>query len=188
MGHNIFFSSDHHFGHSNILTFKDYNGNLLRPGFSSIEEHNEYMVERHNSVVKPQDKVYFLGDVVFNKDNLSYIRRMNGHKRLIRGNHDTYSTKSYSQVFEEVMGCKVLDRIIFTHIPIHPECLSKFICNVHGHLHANRIPIHLGAYQTIDNRYFSVCMEKLDDYKPRSLEEIKKIIEVHRIDSWGQVN
>jgi len=60
-----FLISDTHWGHNNILTFKRKDGSPLRPGFTSIEEHDEYLIWKWNSVVGEGDKVYHLGDVGF---------------------------------------------------------------------------------------------------------------------------
>lgn len=52
---------------------------------------NETMIERYNSVVGPDDVVYFIGDVAFEKDRAkleSILRRLNGEKHIIWGNHD----------------------------------------------------------------------------------------------------
>jgi len=82
-----FFTSDHHFGHANILEYSD------RP-FSSIEEHDSVLVDNWNSVVSPGDLVYHLGDFVFGKEKWKYDRAcellsvLNGQVHLIRGNHD----------------------------------------------------------------------------------------------------
>ena len=51
----IFFTSDHHFYHSNIIKY------CQRP-FHSVEEMNEEMIRRWNSVVGVDDTVYYLGD------------------------------------------------------------------------------------------------------------------------------
>ena len=60
------FIGDHHFFHKNILEYEP----IARP-FASVEEMNEAMVERWNSVVKPYDKVYHLGDFCFGRGNIS---------------------------------------------------------------------------------------------------------------------
>lgn len=134
---NTFFISDSHFGHSNIITFKNEDGSLLRP-FSSIEE-----------------KVYHLGDVVINRRCLPILSRLNGHKRLVRGNHDLFTTKDFMIYFEEIYGVRVIGDLIFSHIPIHEDQLSRWKSNVHGHLHGNRVM----KDNVIDERYISVCCE-----------------------------
>lgn len=80
----IFFVSDTHFGHSNILHLGHG-----RP-FDSIEEHNETLIDNWNSVVKSSDDVYHLGDVALGKiaESLPLVNRLNGYKMLVPGNHD----------------------------------------------------------------------------------------------------
>ena len=168
---NIFLCSDHHFFHSNILTFKNNDGTSLRT-FDDVNHMNEYMVMQHNRVVMPNDKVYFLGDVTMAKNakGLEILRRMNGEKILIKVNHDLCTAHAYLEHFKDIRGTHQLDGFIMSHIPIHPESLSRWKANVHGHLHSNRV---LNDNGHIDERYQSVCMEQLDDYTPISLEQMK---------------
>ena len=168
---NIFFASDHHFHHKNILTFKDAEGNTLRD-FTDVEHMNEHMVYMHNSVVNPQDKVYFLGDVTMarNAKGLEILARMNGEKVLIKGNHDLCSAQQYLQYFKDIRGSHQFDGMILTHIPIHPESLARWGLNVHGHLHSNVVKLSLA--QIPDRRYFNVSVERIN-YTPISLEQIK---------------
>jgi len=78
----IFFTSDHHFGHSNIIKY------CSRP-FVSVEEMNHEMIRRWNSVVKPEDTVYYLGDFSLVLEPVRAIApQLNGRKILIMGNHD----------------------------------------------------------------------------------------------------
>lgn len=177
MTHNKFFIGDTHFGHSNILTFQRSDGRgLLRPGFSSIEEHDELLVANWNSVVRPQDKVYHLGDVSIKKGGLEIIKRLNGHKRLIGGNHDIFRTRDYLEAgFEEISGYRVIDKIIFSHIPIHVGSLGRYRANVHGHLHDNRVTLDSLEGNTVDPRYLCVSVEHVD-YIPRELQELKDVL------------
>ena len=80
---NLFFTSDHHFGHRNIIRYAN------RP-FSSVEEMNEVMIERWNEKVQPQDVVYHLGDFALCSQNetAAILDRLNGQIRLIKGNHE----------------------------------------------------------------------------------------------------
>ena len=169
---NIFFASDHHFGHANILTFKRDDGTPLRE-FVDVDHMNEHIVNCHNSVVRPGDKVYFLGDVTMDRKSrgLEILQRMNGEKILIKGNHDQCKPEAYLRYFKDIRGSHQFEGLIMTHIPIHPESLARWGLNVHGHLHANVVRMPLS--QIPDRRYFSVCMERIN-YTPISLEEIKK--------------
>ena len=118
---NIFVISDTHFDHANILTFKRKDGSPLRE-FKDVHHMNEMLIQNWNSVVRPQDKVYHLGDVTMHKQlPAAILDRLNGHKRLVRGNHDVAPTKDYLKWFEEVYACRVIDHMLFTHIPIHHD-------------------------------------------------------------------
>jgi calcineurin-like phosphoesterase family protein len=180
---NRFVISDHHLGHTNSWEkFKLEDGSPLRP-FSSNEEMNETMIERHNAKVKEQDTVYFLGDVVINKKYLELVKRMNGRKILIRGNHDIFKDDEYREVgFQQIHGVRVfVDKFILSHIPLHPDCVTeRFRVNVHGHLHANQVM----SWQVIDEdivykpdpRYLCVCVEQTD-FTPLHFDEVEQRIQ-----------
>lgn len=134
---------------------------------------DEHMIERHNSVVRPQDKVYFLGDLTFSKKNMHLIGRLNGDKILIKGNHDTLPLSEYVPYFRDIRGVHPFDGMILSHIPIHPDSLARWGANVHGHLHTGRVKKAFGTQ--IDERYICVCVEQIN-YTPISLEDVKKKI------------
>lgn len=182
---NSFVISDTHFSHTNSWEkFKLADGcTPLRP-FTSTEEMDETMVERWNAKVSPQDYVYHLGDVAISKRGLEFVKRLNGHKRLIMGNHDIYPHKMYFEIgFEKICGVRVFtDRFILSHIPLHPDCITdRFKVNVHGHLHANEVmqTYDTGEYkagypvmeQRADPRYLCVSVEHTN-FEPLSFEEV----------------
>lgn len=162
--------SDTHFGHANILTFKRNDGSPLRI-FNNIEEMDEHMVTQWNKTVRPVDKVYHLGDCVINRKSLPILARLNGHKRLVRGNHDIFTTKDFMQYFEEIYGVRVLPKlgVILSHIPIHPESLSRWKYNIHGHLHANHVKKWFGLFK--DKRFKNVAVEQIN-YTPVDIESL----------------
>jgi len=180
---NRFVISDHHLGHTNSWEkFKREDGSPLRP-FTSTEEMNETMIERHNAKVKEQDTVYFLGDVVINKKYLELVKRMNGRKILVRGNHDIFKDEDYREVgFQQIHGVRVfVDKFILSHIPLHPDCVTeRFKVNVHGHLHANEIMIDetlmSSSYIKPDPRYLCVCVEQTD-FTPLHFDEVEERIQ-----------
>lgn len=162
-----FYCSDHHFGHSKMLTFKNYDGTPARV-FNSVDEMNDEMIYNHNSVVKKSDEVYFLGDVAIELESLSLLSRMNGRKKLVRGNHDIFHINHYLKYFDDILGSVTfVDQFILSHIPLHPNCISaRYLTNVHGHLHNNIIK---------DKNYFNVSMEKINYTPIEHSELIKKI-------------
>lgn len=77
------YTSDHHFGHANII-------NMCRRPFHSVENMNKLMIQNWNEVVAPDDEVYYLGDFAMGEIavTLPIISRLNGKVTLVCGNHD----------------------------------------------------------------------------------------------------
>ena len=182
---SVFLVSDTHFGHSGVCKFMRNDGvTKLRP-FDNPEEMDEFMVEAWNKRVNPTDKVYHLGDVVINRKALGIMRRLNGDKVLIRGNHDIFRDSEYREYFRELRAYHVMNGMILSHIPVHADSLGRFGVNIHGHTHANRVMKPRGfnvktgeiLYSNeIDPRYHCVCVETTD-YAPILFEEVIKRIE-----------
>jgi calcineurin-like phosphoesterase family protein len=143
---NCWLISDMHFGHANIIKFTRHDGTWLRP-FSSVEEMDEHMIDNWNRVVNAKDRV------------------------LIKGNHDIFPAEEYLSYVDDVRGYHVLDGMLLSHIPVHPDSLQRFGCNIHGHLHYREVLIN----DKVDPRYFNVSVERVN-YTPISFEECKHII------------
>jgi calcineurin-like phosphoesterase family protein len=166
-----FLVSDTHFGHNGVCHFMRNDGvTKLRP-WDTAEEMDEEMVKRWNERVKPSDKVYHLGDVVINRKALGIMRRLNGDKVLIRGNHDIFRDNEYSEHFRELRAYHVLNGMILSHIPVHAASLGRFGTNIHGHLHSNRVMQARGVdartgeilySNKVDVRYAAYKMQKDD--------------------------
>ena len=175
----VFLVSDTHFGHAGVCRFVRNDGvTKLRP-WDTAEEMDEFMVKAWNERVRPTDKVYHLGDVVINRKALGIMRRLNGDKVLIRGNHDIFRDDDYREHFRELRAYHVMNGMILSHIPIHSESLGRFGVNIHGHLHANRVmlPGFNGKITDIvDVRYHCVCVEQTD-FAPILFEDVIKRIE-----------
>jgi calcineurin-like phosphoesterase family protein len=85
---NTFFTSDTHFGHERIIQLSN------RP-FSSVREMDEKMISNWNSKISKKDTVYFLGDFCFcdAEQGQRILDSLNGHKHLIRGNHEKIGSR-----------------------------------------------------------------------------------------------
>lgn len=184
---NYWFISDTHFNHENILKFKNFDGSLQR-NFDSISEMNELIIKNWNEVVKPEDKVYHLGDVIMG-NHVEYdliLSRLNGKKRLILGNHDEGKLRFLSKHFQKVSGARHLNigdfKCVLSHVPLHPHCITRFgNLNIHGHLHKSLVQSseYNPIFETIgedDKHYINVCVEQIN-YRPIELEELKKYCE-----------
>ena len=90
---NIFFISDPHFGHQNIIKYCD------RP-FKTTDEMNEFIVNRWNCFVKKDDIVFILGDIAFGGAGLfdQIMPKLNGQKYLILGNHDYKNMRDRTRI------------------------------------------------------------------------------------------
>ena len=174
----VFLTSDTHFGHTGVCRFTRNDGvTKLRP-WTDPDEMDEEMVKRWNDTVRPNDKIYHLGDVVINRKSLKIMSRLNGDKVLIRGNHDIFRDDEYRLYFRELRAYHVMNGMILSHIPLHPESLGRFGTNVHGHLHANRVMMEpAGTYgiPVIDARYHNVCVE-MTNFTPILFEDVLKRI------------
>lgn len=171
----IWVISDTHFNHEGILRFRTKDDKPLR-SFDDVNHMNETIVSNWNEVVKQNDKVYHLGDVAMKDTGIHYLKRLNGKKRLILGNHEYGSMKLYTPYFEDIYSSRLLDRMIFTHIPIHPESIGKNHANVHGHSHVHE-------QGGLGPKYFNVCCEVLR-FKPISLEDIHKAVSKQTGETW----
>ena len=175
---SVFLISDTHFGHSGVCHFLACDGiTKLRP-WDNPEEMDEEMIRRWNDRVKPTDKVYHLGDVVINRRCLPILKRLNGDKVLIRGNHDIFKDTDYNQYFRGLRAYHVMNGMILSHIPLHPDSLQRFGTNIHGHTHDRRVMMNdpFGHREPmIDVRYHCVCVEQTD-FTPILFEDVIKRI------------
>jgi len=97
-GDHIWFTSDTHFCHENIIKF------CGRP-FATVEEMNKALVEKWNSIVGPDDIVYHLGDFCWGGSSnwVWILEHLNGHIHLVLGNHDVKNIRQgYMQYFDSV--------------------------------------------------------------------------------------
>lgn len=171
---NIFFISDTHFGHANILKFKGLDGNGVRPQFKTVEEMNETMISRWNGAVGEHDKVYHLGDVCFGGIDTArtVLPRLNGRKRLILGNHDNVRGHELYKYFDKIVVSQKFNEgrgFVATHIPIHDTSIDKarINFNLHGHIHER---------PDVSPQHVNISVEKTN-YTPIHLDEVIKIME-----------
>ena len=187
----IFFTSDLHFGHKNIIRFDN------RP-FSSVEEMDAALIKNWNAKVSEEDTVYVLGDISWYNDarTAAIFDLLHGHKILIKGNHD----RVHGQVrfcFDEITEYKEITlegnkHIVLCHYPIvffnrHHYGAYMF----YGHVHNSH------EWQMTDNYRYE--LEQLDvkcnaynvgtmvnNYEPVTFDEVLANYENHRKMTTGR--
>ena len=137
----IWLTSDLHFNHDKDFIWK-------ARGFDSVDEMNKAIISRFNSVVKPEDTVYILGDVMMgseNDDGLKLLSALNGNKIIILGNHDTdRRIKAYESLNIPVYFAYRLKykgySFYLSHFPtltsnVDDKGLKRCTINLFGHTH-----------------------------------------------------
>ena len=143
----VFFSSDHHFFHSNIIKYCE------RP-YRDSDHMNSELIRLWNEVVGPEDFVFYLGDLSAGlkgreEELRDVIHKLNGSKVLIRGNHDHqedswYLDSGFLSVFPHVN----LGGVLLTHYPLQNlvqqvddlSILGEVEFILHGHVHRKDTP------------------------------------------------
>lgn len=138
-------------------------------GFKDEWEHDEHIISKWNSIITKRDTVWILGDITMEKSTPYYILdRLNGIKKVVLGNHDQpQHVPELLKYVNHVCAYFEYKGYIFSHIPIHPSEVDRYIANIHGHNHEESI---------LDNRYFNVACEQIG-YTPILFDEIKAIRE-----------
>ena len=170
----IFFIADLHLGHLNkhggIIAF------CKRP-FTSIPEMDTEIIKRWNETIGPEDVVYVLGDFAYrNKIPIKvYAQQLNGHKHLIRGNHDKHSDQTYLDAgFESVQEVLYLtyenQEIVLFHYPILSwKHRGKGAWHLYGHMH-ERIE------ELMEKRKAYNVGVDTNGFRPISFEQLKPIM------------
>ena len=137
-------TSDLHWGHKNIMKYCPVTRARYR---DDLDYMNEQMVLEWNEKVAPEDLTYILGDVAFMSgyDASKYIRRLNGRKILVEGNHDrkTLLDKHFRESFEEVHKYLTITYnkhyIIMSHFPfLEWDAMHRGSLHFFGHLHGGK--------------------------------------------------
>lgn len=162
----VFFTSDTHFGHANILK-KSARGFF----WPTVEEMDEGLIERWNRKVTPKDTVYHLGDFSWRpKETTTLLERLNGKVHLITGNHDPQATR-FSPGFESVHPLLTLKGLHPLPITLCHYGMRVWNQSHHGALHFyghshGSLP---GTSQSCDVGVDVPCW----GYAPVSLEELQ---------------
>lgn len=174
----IFYISDLHFGHKNIL---GYDG---RP-FFTVAEMDKALIDNWNSVVKNGDTVYVLGDVSwYNKeDQKNIVNQLNGFKILIYGNHDynSYHKDGFDAHYDYLEINDNGRKVVLCHYPIVSfNGMYRGWYHLYGHVHNTADDNMVEHYLKQWEEYYLKpchavnvgCMKPWMNYTPRTLDEI----------------
>ena len=182
----IWVTSDSHFGHDREFIWKPR-------GFQSVDEMNEAIVNRWNSVVDKDDIVYHLGDVLLGdvEKNISFLKRLNGKIIIIAGNHDTdsridlYTKEGYKVLWAQKLKYQGYS-FFLTHFPsltsnLQKESLKQCTCNLFGHTHQTT-----NFYQDIPFMYhvgmdshncYPVLLDNIIEEMQNKVKECRKFLD-----------
>jgi calcineurin-like phosphoesterase family protein len=184
----IWFVSDEHYDHANILLYAN------RP-FNTVNHMQSVFVANHNSIVKPEDEVYHLGDFSMNEKTVPIILpQLNGRHTLVHGNHDrTFPTHKHHEaatqrylqygfvgVYQELHN---FHGFHLCHLPHTEEgkhgqkfaewrpTANRETYLLHGHVHNS---------WKVNGKQINVGVDQWN-YFPVSLDEIKALVERERL-------
>lgn len=147
---NVYFTSDTHFGHELMRRIR---------GYETIDDMNEDIISRWNSIVKPRDVVYHHGDFSMRISNgkiPNLVKRLNGKIHLILGNHDSLTVhrggshgfESINQYLDKSIGNYRFKMFHYNIYPYH-HCDKPNVFHTFGHHHGNLAP-EFNKYRSMD--------------------------------------
>lgn len=168
----IYFTSDTHFHHNNIIKYCN------RP-FNNINDMNNTIINNWNTVIKKEDTVYHLGDFCLSNDDeiKNTYNLLNGHIILIRGNHDRKPVKFYENIGFKVLTHApiILDeyKLMLSHVPLPDTKIKDEYINLHGHIHNKKISQDYPKNYS-EKTHINLSVD-VTNFKPISLDEINKL-------------
>ena len=169
----IYYTSDLHIGHENIIR-------LCKRPYSNDREMGVDLIRRWNNKVTANDTVYILGDMFFRYEDIEVVKttlkQLNGKKILIKGNHDNFLNQikwqDYFSTVKDIMKIKDNGRdVVLMHYPIEEwDGFFRGSYHLYGHVHNSD-----NGLRVIDRRY-NVGVD-VNDFEPKTLDEL---IEVNR--------
>ena len=186
---DVFFTSDHHVGHANVIKFDN------RP-FADLDEMAETLIKNWNSVVSKDSIVYFLGDLSMRAkpDYVKwFVHQLNGDMRAILGNHDRLKDLMKLDRFSDIQTAKQVVIIDDDGIKRYFE-LSHYPHLIWNKHHAGSIHLHGHSHQNLTTSEYGKIYYKRNvidvgcmghDYTPLSFDDIMEIMKdrgVEKID------
>lgn len=163
-----YFIGDLHLGHKNIIKFE-------RSEFSTIEEHDNHILNILSNKLTKNDTLYVLGDFCFylSDEIKEKWKNLPCQKIFVYGNHDKQSEEFYKSLFHIVYKNPVFlnKRVLLSHYPMP---VTDGTLNLHGHIHNGIISkknyLNMNAYNL--------------SYIPFTEKQVLSYLEKLERDSW----
>lgn len=168
----VFFTSDTHFGHSNIIRY------CGRP-FESKQEHDQVLIDNWNAMVGKHDQVYHLGDFGFGnaEDLRKTADKLRGHIAMLKGNHDKHCNNPvFAQRFNWIKDYHIYqegdNKFILFHYAMRTWQFSNHgSFHLFGHSHSNLPPHGLSFDVGVDN-----IAKLFGSYRPITVKEVRDVM------------
>jgi len=152
------FIADEHFGHFNIITYTH------RP-FTTVEEMDEEIIKRFNSVVRAEDTTIHAGDFTLANKEIAYKyeQQLNGSHIFLRGSHDRWMKGTNHH---EILDITIEKQpIVICHYAMRVWHRSHYNSwNIHGHSHGKLPPIGKQIDVGVDtNSFYPYSFEMIKD-------------------------
>lgn len=143
----MYFISDLHLGHDRGFIYK-------QRGFQTIEEHDKTIIANWNKIIKEDDDVYVLGDLIMgNQDiGIALLNQLKGNIYMIRGNHDTENKINRICKETRIKDLGYASTVFYKHICFYlshyptitsslekGETLREHTINLYGHVHTRNM-------------------------------------------------
>lgn len=157
----IYFTSDTHLGHANIIKYCN------RP-FDNVQEMDRVIIENWNSVVSQDDWVYHLGDFSMG-DPIHYARQLNGRIILLLGNHDHNRLSALYKAF----GKENIHELLKIKVEGHTIVLCHYAMRVWHKSHFNSWHLYGHSHGKLqgEGKSFDVGVDSWD-YTPISVRDV----------------
>lgn len=182
-----YFIADMHLGHAGIIE------SCHRP-FDDVHQMNHALIDNWNARVRPDDHVYVVGDFCYRSERPAsdYLKKLQGHKHLIIGNHDvdwmagtgaaegtnegrgntSENDVEAERYFESVdLMLRMHDgrrRLVLSHYPMMEWFGHSYL--IYGHVHNHTREGYLPLLTTYD-RALNCCVE-INGYMPVTFDEL----------------
>ena len=170
----ILFTSDEHYGHSNIIKFCN------RP-FSNVNEMDDILIKNHNKIANENTITVHIGDFSFHnvKIIIDIINQLEGKHLFISGCHDKILENQWNKIISECQQKLYTTRIPEPILNIKVDNISITCC----HYAMRRWPAshydtwHLFGHTHCRLESYGKCFDigvDCNNYKPYTFQDVEQ--------------